>query len=224
MISVNPSEKDPKSTHIDVALTPGRALTGTVVDPAGQPLADAHGAGLGATPKFFDRSEGKLATANFTVSGLNPKKSRSVLFIHPEKKLAKLMTIRPDEPGPLTMRLEPTGTLAGRVVDATGKPLAGLKVAAQLSFKPEDTKDLPAELRFNYPTWSKLTNGVATTGKDGKFRVDGLIPGLRYNLMVNDRDPQPGKRAVAYVEDLSVESSKTKDLGDLKGKASAKEE
>ena len=221
VIPVNPSEKDPKSLHYDIALVPGRTVAGTVVGPDDRPLGGARAAGLGATPKFFDPSEGKLATASFTVSGLNPKKSRSVLFIHPEKKLAKMRKVRPDEPGPLTMRLEPTGVLVGRIVDAAGKPLAGLKVSTQLSFKPEDYKDLPADLRYNGRLWNQLINKEAMTDKDGKFRLEGLVPGLKYFLNV--------KNATEFLtgytrEDLSVESGKTKDLGDLKGKPATKEE
>jgi RNA polymerase sigma factor (sigma-70 family) len=220
VIPVSPSESDPKSTHIDVALVPGRTLTGTLVGPDGQPLAGARAAGLGAVPKFFDPSEGKLATPSFTVSGLSLKKSRTVLFIHPEKKLARLLAIRPDELGPLTVRLDAPGTLAGRLVDAEGKPLAGVKVSAQLSFKPEDTKDLPADIQFNGQFWSKLITGEATTDKDGKFRVEGLVPGLKYLLNVK----KEMEILTDYTrENLTVESGKANDLGELKAKSPAKE-
>jgi RNA polymerase sigma factor (sigma-70 family) len=221
VIPVNPSESDPKSTRIDVALIPGRAVTGTVVDPDDRPLAGAHAAGLAATLQFFNRSEGKLATAAFSVHALNPKKSRSVLFIHPEKKLAKLLRVRPDEPDPLTVRLEPTGTLAGRIVDGAGKPLAGLKVGTQLSFQAADFKDLPAEVRLNLPLWGKFLNAEATTDKDGKFRIDGLVPGVKYVLNAsNGTDFLPG-----YVRDgLTVEAGKVKDLGDVKDQPPAKKE
>jgi protocatechuate 3,4-dioxygenase beta subunit len=220
VIPVNPSDSDPKSTHIDVALVPGRALTGTVVGPDGQPLVGARAAGLGAVPKFFDRSEGKLATPSFTVSGLSPKKSRTVLLIHPEKKLAKLLTIRPDDPGPLTVRLEAPGTLVGQLVDAQGKPLAGAQVSALLSFKPEDTKDLPADLRFNGQLWFKLITGEGTTDQNGKFRIEGLVPGLKYLLNVKkEMEILPGYTR----DDLTVESGRANDLGELKAMPPAKE-
>jgi protocatechuate 3,4-dioxygenase beta subunit len=218
VIRVSPSENDPMSTHHDVALVRGRAVPGTVMDPEGKPLAGAHAAGLGATPKLFDRSAGKLESAAFTVNGLHPKKSRSVLMIHPEKKLARMLTVRPDEAGPLTMRLEPTGALVGRIVDAEGKPLVGLKVSGLLSFKPEDAEGLPAELRFNAQTWRNLINVNATTDKDGKFHVEGLVPGLKYLLNVSKEMeflPELSR------EGLTVESGKAKDLGELKYKPSA---
>jgi hypothetical protein len=219
VIPVNPSEKDPKSLHCDIAVTSGRALSGIAVGPDGKPLPGAHAAGLGATPKFFDRSEGKLAGASFTVRGLSPKKSRTVLLIHPEKRLAKLATVRPDEPEPFTVRLEPLGTLTGRVVAADGKPLAGLKVNAHLSYKLENYKSRPAELRFNSEPWSKLINREATTDGDGKFRIEGLVPGMKYLLTVSQEMEFFG---ACTRDDLTVDAGKTTDLGELKDKPPVK--
>jgi RNA polymerase sigma factor (sigma-70 family) len=221
VIPVNLSEKDPKSTHMDVALIPGRALAGTVVGPDGKPVAGAHAAGLAATPQFFDHSAGKLDKATFTVSALHPTKPRTLLVVHPEKKLAKVQTVRPDEAGLLVVRLEPSGALAGRLVDAAGKPLAGLKVSAMLSFNPENSKGLPAELRFNGPTWSKLINGEATTDEQGKFRIDGLVPGLKYLLNVQ----KEMEFLAGYTRDgLTVEPGKVQDLGEVKDKPPDKKE
>jgi RNA polymerase sigma factor (sigma-70 family) len=220
ILAVNPSENDRQSTHIDVTVTPGRSVSGTVQGPDGRPLEGAHAAGIGSTPKFFDRDTGKLATAAFTVSGLAPKKSRSVLFVHPEKKLAGLLTVGPDEAGPLTARLGPTGALAGRVIAGDGKPLAGVKVSVQVSFGTEDLKDFP-DVRFNYPSWSKLLNGEMTTDADGKFRVEGLVPNLKYHLEVTrGMDLLPGYTR----EGLTVEPGKTKDLGELKDRPPAAKE
>jgi RNA polymerase sigma factor (sigma-70 family) len=221
VIPVNPSESDPKSTQIDIALKRGRAVAGAVMDPDGRPLANAHGAGLGATPKIFDREAGKLTSANFTVKGLNPKKPRPILFIHPEKKLARLVAVRPDERGPLEVRLEPAGTLVGRLVDAAGQPVGGVTVSALLSFKAETIKDLPSDIRLNMFVWGKFINGEATTDRDGKFRIEGLVPGLKYLLNV--------KKEAAFLtgytrDDLTVEAGKTRDLGDLKDTPPAKKE
>jgi RNA polymerase sigma factor (sigma-70 family) len=220
VIPVNPSADDPKSTHQDVALVPGRSVGGTVRGPDGQPLTGARAAGLGATPKFFDPTEGKLPAASFTVSGLGPKKPRVVVFFHPEKKLARVLTVRPDEPGPLEVRLEPLGALAGRVVDAAGKPLAGLRVSAHLNMQ----QNLPPDFRFNSQyaqSWGKLLHGETTTERDGTFRLGGLGPGLKYLLNVARGQEILGG---CTRDDLAVESGKVRDLGELKDTPPAKKE
>jgi RNA polymerase sigma factor (sigma-70 family) len=221
VIPVNPSEKDPKSTQIEVALVPGLRMAGTVLDPDGKPLPGAHAAGLGATPKFFDRSEGKLPAADFTVSGLHAKKPRWLLFVHPEKKLGRLLKMSLDDPAPLNVRLEPLGTLTGRLVDADGKPVAGLKVIAQRSFNPGDNAELPADLQYNGQSWSKIINGEATTARDGKFRVEGLVPGVKYMLTVaSGVDVLP-----RWIRNgLTVEAGKVNDLGEVKDKPPAPKE
>jgi hypothetical protein len=74
-------------------------------------------------------------------------------------------------------------------------------------------------LLYDSRAWEKILNREATTDKDGKFRLDGLVPGLAYDLGVNDGAPQD----VIRRESLSVESGTANDLGDLKPSA-AKED
>jgi RNA polymerase sigma factor (sigma-70 family) len=213
IIPINPSEKDPKSRTQDIALASGKTVSGTVLGPDARPLAGAHAAGLTPLAQFtFGRTLEKMRTASFKAGGLAPQKPRALVFIHPEKKLARVHMLRGDEAGPLKVQLQPLGTLTGRIVDAGGKPLEGLKVSAQMSTKQEDSKHLPAEILFDYPAWSKLTNGKATTDREGKFRIEGLVPGLKYFLNV-----KRGREFLPYTrENLVVESGKARDLGDLK--------
>jgi RNA polymerase sigma factor (sigma-70 family) len=216
LLRIDPSEGDPKSTICTIGLEPGRTLTGSVVGPDGQPLAGAHAAGR-ASITLFDAGRRKLETASFTVGGLSPDRSRVLVFIHPERKLAKIQKVRGDETGPLTIRLEPLGTITGRILDAGGRPAAGLKVAAAFNITDldsaqlmgKDYRDLPMELLFDYPSWSKLTNREATTDDNGKFRIEELVPGLKYNLALKNGEIK---------ESFMVESGKIKDLGELKTK------
>jgi protocatechuate 3,4-dioxygenase beta subunit len=217
VIPLNVSENDPTSTAIDIALEPGRTLAGTVVGPEGQPLAGAHAAGLSSVLVPFGFRDSKLEQADFQAGGLTPRRPRSLVFVHAEKKLAKVQPIRGDEEGPLTVRLEPLATLAGRIVGADGRPRPGLKVAVLMSVERKDYADLPLELLFDYPSWSKLTNGEATTDDAGRFRIEGLVPGLKYLLNVKDE--------AAILPDytrevLALEAGQDKDLGDLKAKPS----
>src|SRR5262249_52605990 len=150
-------------------------------------------AGLHAVWQFGRRTE-KLQGDSFRVHGLTPKDRRVVVLFHPGNKLAKVQNVAAEDKEPLAVRLEPTGSLTGRVLDAEGRPWAGVKVRAayriqeleQARVAGKDHEGLPWELLFDYPAWDKVINREATTDKDGKFRLDGLVPGLRYDLGVND--------------------------------------
>jgi protocatechuate 3,4-dioxygenase beta subunit len=215
VVPINVSEKDPKSLTYEVALDSGRTVTGLVVGPDGKPLAGSHAAGLSPVfaPSLFEQR--KLGTASFKVGGLAPPRPRAVVFFHQEKKLARVQRFEGDEKGPVTVRLEPLAALAGRLLDADGKPAAGLKVTALISVQREDYKELPVDLLYDYPSWSKLTNGEATTDKEGRFRIEGLVPGLKYLINVKD-----GSEILpAYTREVpSLETGKAADLGDLKAR------
>jgi hypothetical protein len=141
------------------------------------------------------------------------------VLAHPEKKLARVVTVPAGHKGPLTVRLEATGALTGRVLDFNGRPWAGLSVKA--SYRIGDLEQarlagkaitrLPAELLLDYPRWDKVLNRATTTDKDGKFHLAGLLPGLKYDLAVSD-----GQAREITRERLSVESGKSNALGDLK--------
>ena len=70
---------------------------------------------------------------------------------------------------------------------------------------------------FDYPSWTKLIDGEATTDDDGRFRIEGLVPGSKYLLNVKD-----GNAILeGYTKgDLTFKPGKAKDLGDLKDKSS----
>jgi hypothetical protein len=225
LVRVDPAENDPKSQVCDIVLEPARSLAGIVTDPDGRPLTGAYTAGLTPVTQLFQGVGAKMATASFTLGGLRPGQPRALFFIHPEKKLAKVAKIRGDEKEPLTIRLEPLGTFTGRILDAGGRPWAGLKVtlrydigeleAARLAAKDYD--DLPWELLYEYPAWHKVINREGTTNADGRFRIEGVVPGLKYDLAASTGEGE-GAPSVYSQEGLSVDSGKTTDLGELKSK------
>ncbi len=136
-------------------------------------------------------------------------------FYHREKKLGKALLLQGDETKPLTVRLEPLGAIAGRILDAKGHPWAGLNVLVIATVKD---KSYPPELHWVPSAWFKLTRFEAKTDRDGKFRFDGLVPGLKYELFAAEGEIIPEIALPYRADDLTVESGKTKDLGDLKSK------
>jgi RNA polymerase sigma factor (sigma-70 family) len=223
LVRIDVAANDPKSLRRDIALEPARAVRGTIVGPDGRPLAGVHAAGLGAPriavvadPRDRPRSEG-LKTAEFTVQGLNPGGSRTLVFFHPEKKLGKVLTVRGDEAGPLTVRLDETGAATGRVVDARGRPWPGVTVAVRLNGNPADAKDLPVTDLY-HSGMEGLLERQATTDRDGKFRVEGLVLGLPYTIQGSVPNSSGGRFVVfnwGKPPGLAAEPGKTKDLGDV---------
>jgi hypothetical protein len=124
-----------------------------------------------------------LRMATFTATGLDDRNPRYLLFWHKEKGLGRAVLVWGDERGPITVHLEPLGTVTGRLVDEEGKPLAGITVVA----------DWVGGRRGIYRQFSGLVTGnhlqpeglfwqTVKTDGEGRFQMPRLIPGFSYEL------------------------------------------
>jgi RNA polymerase sigma factor (sigma-70 family) len=186
----------------DLQFDPGLSLSGTIVDPTGKPLVGCMAVGLTAT---YDHVR-TLSTAAFTAIALDPQQSRTVAFMHKDRKLAGLITLTGAEATPPTVKLEPCGTVTGRVLDADGRPIAG--VGVQIGYYSMDLGALAPNIRTFGP--------AAETDRDGRFRIDGLIAdqsfgiGFRSKGRVLEIDQRKQNQA--------VKSGAVLDFGDLRTK------
>jgi hypothetical protein len=99
------------------------------------------------------------------------------------------------------VQLEKCGSITFRLVTADGVPHAGIRLSGRLSDK-----------RFGKTEgWGRHLS--ATTDKDGRFRIEGMIPGFTYHVNTFE-GPDQMKSQVLYRE-LSVQPGQTKDLGDI---------
>jgi hypothetical protein len=196
-VQINPKAEDEKVTCA-VALDPGRALTGTVLGPDGQPLAGARVAGL-TCYAFTGWDHTPLKSAEFIAFALSKGRPRNLLFLHEGKKLAGSLLVRGDEKGPLCVRLRPWGAVSGRVVGPDGLPLAKLELTTS-----RFGDRLYAPRSGFHPTRSFETD------RDGRFRIEGLVPGLSYEISVL----RQGKIVGRLVRDLTVKSGERRDLGE----------
>jgi protocatechuate 3,4-dioxygenase beta subunit len=198
LVQIKPAPEEEKVT-CNVVLDPGRALTGTVLGSDGEPLAGARVCGL-TSYAFTGWEHEPLKTDQFTAFALSKGRPRNLLFLHEGKKLAGSLLLKGDEKGPLTVRLQPYGAVRGRVVGADSLPQAKL----ELTTRRFGDRLYDAGSGF-HPTRSFETD------KDGRFRIEGLVPGLKYEISVMKQ----GRIVGRLVRDLTVKSGESRDLGEL---------
>jgi hypothetical protein len=174
-----------ESVKRDIALVPGWTFRGTVFGPDGKPLI---GAVMGG------QSE-KMKTAEFTVQEFNPRRPRPVFFRHTDKGLIGVGHPPKENGGTITVRMEPGAAVTGRLVEADGTPRAGVESRVSFSLNEE-------------PLWneSSLPDSLKTD-RDGRFRLDALVPGFDYYLNADHRGIRFGS---------GLKAGEIKDLGDVR--------
>ncbi len=202
LAEVNPAE-GAESVQSDFQLDPGQTLTGTVLDPAGKPLAGAHYNGPSEEGYWKP-----LSSDAFTINSYRPDKPRKVLFVHLERKLAGSLVVEGVQGAPLSVRLQPWGVVTGRVVDAEGKPMSDVDIH-------DLNSQLPRHLRVKAPDGEvRRVWESSLTDRDGRFRIEGLTAGITYRLSTWDR--RAGKYLGSLFADVTAEAGQTKDVGELK--------
>ncbi len=185
-------------TSVDLFLDRGMTGKLAVQDDDGRPLAGAWVAGLADKWPITYR----LPEPTATVYALDPAKPRTLAVYHPGKRLGGTFTIRGDETGPVVAKLGQMARATGRLVDSDGRPLAGADVSI------EGFRQVDSELyRFAVPA------GLRTvTGKDGRFSLDGIVPGVRFQLRVQKgKDHYTAKPRLAW---RRLEPGEQFDFGD----------
>jgi protocatechuate 3,4-dioxygenase beta subunit len=185
------------SVSADMQFERGRTLKGSLKGPDGEPVSGALM--MGAEDHFQTWGHEPLDSAEFEVHSLGPDNKRGLLFYHAGKNLAGAYVVKPGEGGPITVTLEPCGKLFGRLMES-GVSRAGVHITCDRPYEGDDS-------RYEHGSLP----GAIKTGKDGRFEVVGLVPGLKYSLRVWN-----GNRIIGEaVKNVVVKSGETKDLGDV---------
>jgi RNA polymerase sigma factor (sigma-70 family) len=193
---------DPKAemAELDLQIEPGRTIVVTPVDPEGRPVAGTMATGV----SDLSSTEHPQPSPTIEICALDPSRPRRVIVTHAGRKLIGSIYLKGDETGPLTIQLQPYGTVTGRIVDDDGRPRGGLGIMSaggSMPARPAEQGILPG---------GNIGGGIRI-GRDGRFRIEGLVPGLKYGAGASD--------GLAYGElfhDLTVTPGEVKDLGDLK--------
>jgi RNA polymerase sigma factor (sigma-70 family) len=189
------------SLSCDLTFDSGVTRTGTVLDPDGHPLS-----GVSMIGEFFrDTWQFRaLEDPQFTVYGLSPSPllPRTLIFRHAGRGLGKAWRVVGKEQGPLQVRLEPTASVTGRLLEAPGRPREGALVRVW-----RDSHEPTRRIRqpFEPPI-------QATSGPDGRFRIDGIVPGEVQTLQAIGWIDQA---EVPILEDWTPKPGELKDLGEI---------
>jgi hypothetical protein len=186
----------------DLRFDPGKTITGTCTGPDGQPLA---GVSIrGTVGRWTDIRD--LPTPQFNLFAINPDMPEPFFFYHREKKLATAVLVKGDEPEGFTARLQPAATVTGRLIDEDGIPLDGRGIISDI---------LPGQLNLSQ-AWGVLF--YAKSDKDGRFRMEGIVPGVRVDAHI-DRSSKPlNNRTFGDVvfDQLTLKPGEVRDLGDIR--------
>jgi RNA polymerase sigma factor (sigma-70 family) len=196
------------SVACTLTVRPGITRTLHLQDSDGKPLTGVIVSGIDAMPE----SRALLKTATCPVLALEPKQPRQLAFLHPERKLFAMATVRGDDQEPRTLRLAPLGVIRGRFLDGAGQPLADAVIYLTYSH------DSPLYSLVD-PLYRKenFFKPHTRTDKEGRFRLEGVFPGLKFMLSVR-------KGRDGFVEETKTEweplkAGETLDRGDVRMKA-----
>jgi uncharacterized GH25 family protein len=193
---------DVETAKCDVFVRRGKTMRVMIQDADGNPLSGATVAGIAPTgPSIFPMKD-----AACTVFALDPKRPRTLIFYHAERKLAGTLTVRGDEKETPVARLVRTGVVTGRVLDLDGQPIADADV--QLSAPGGLGEELYRQLSQH--------RSPIRTDKNGRFRVKGIVPNLKFLLRIyHGRTFLVGEPRIGLKE---VKPGETLDLGDIRTK------
>jgi RNA polymerase sigma factor (sigma-70 family) len=182
----------------DVPLDPGWTFSGKLLDPDGKPLTGARG--LSVSDRYRSWSDRK-DTAEFTVRTFNPRQTRDILFQHLERGLVGVVMPPTENGGSVTVKMQPGATVTGRLLDEDGKPRAGVELKLWIRTK-------------QHPSWENYSPAGIQTDKDGRFRVEALVPGFDFALV--DIRGSSIQGSIRFGSGLR--SGKVKELGDVRAK------
>jgi RNA polymerase sigma factor (sigma-70 family) len=157
-----------------------------VQDAEGRPLPDVDGWG----------TANRIEDDSCTIYGETADKPRLLVFYEPKRKLAGTLTLKAGEKPPPLVKLRPMGSVTGRLLDADGKPLAGIVVAPR--YRDSMANGMDGRFHEARPIASDAS---------GVFTLDSLISELPFELSFRrgrrdfERQPKSAEAAIQVKPD-----------------------
>lgn len=171
-----------------------------IVDPEGRPVVGVPTEGLTFHP--YD-TESRRRTWSFILTDLRPGRFRRMSLVQPGRQLVGFVLARGGEEPPATIRMQAWATVTGRLLDENGNALSAGPATLSLGdfgLNPSDDLGLGQH------------RGVQADA-NGRFRIEGLMPGQRYSASVFRGI---GRATGIAFEDLVLRPGETRDLGDVR--------
>jgi hypothetical protein len=190
IVLVNPPEG---SAPLQLAATVvrDRPQRVSLVDPDGAPV-------VGARRMYSEYPGVPLRAASFPLGGIHPDRPQHIVFRKDDSRLIGTFRARGADDTPVTVRMQPWGTVTGRLLDEASQPLD--KVAIILT---ADGTDPPVQVS-------------TSTDEQGRFRVERVIPGLDYGAAIGQARRQWVPAAGSPAGKFALRPGEVRDLGDIR--------
>ncbi len=212
---------------LELHLRRGVTVTGRVVAPDGQPVAEAVAIGRSYVPYQEDQlplfpftgmaPRIEVKNGQFEIPGCDPENPCAFYFLALKDKLGATVEVsgKAAEAGPVTVRLQPTASARIRLTGADGRPLAdrearqgfvGLRLVITPGADFEAINDNPGvavgdfEFQMNL---DRVPHRNLRSGPDGRATISSLIPGAPYRFHGRDFRPESGQ--MIDLGDVAVE-------------------
>jgi protocatechuate 3,4-dioxygenase beta subunit len=171
------AKKSDTEIQVNVELEPATSMTVRVIDAEGKPVKGAHATGI--THVEFERAQPHANSDVLTLYNVEPGQERFVAVAQVKRKLVGTLSVKASDKDPV-VKLGPGGVVRGRVVDAEGKPLAGVTV--DLHYTRREVSELSRALAGEEGRIRTRLPPQVVTGPGGELRFDTVFPGCEFRL------------------------------------------
>lgn len=181
--------KDGDPSPVEIAVRKGVTLQAKVVGPDGQIVRNVTAMYPGIDAQLIDiwNQGHDFADGIFRIHGVDPERTYRVFFLKPDQRLGAVAELKcdPKSPGPIELKLQPTATIQGKIVNPGGAAVQRGQVTPFMVISREK-KDLSRDALFNQDLVQFYTSVLGQRNfffhnrevdSQGKFAFEAMIPG-----------------------------------------------